>query len=172
MLVVGGAGVAYCVLLVLLTRFFLDRYVVLVLLCALLLAAFLVADATSPPPVRRGRVLLALVLALQAGWSVVMTRDYLEWNRTRWVATGALLAEGIPRTSIDGGYEFNGWLGFDPVYQRKQGKSPWWVVDDDYMIASGPLSGFSVYRTYPVPRLLTGGQTTVFVLRKDRPPGQ
>ena len=152
------------------TRFFLDRYMLFVLLCALLLAGFLAADASSSAPVKRGGVLLALVLVvLQAAWSVVMTRDYLEWNRTRWVATSALLADGIPRTSIDGGYEFNGWLGYDPAYQRKQGKSPWWVVDDDYMIASGPLPGFSVYRTYPVPRLLTGGHTRVLVLRRDKP---
>ena len=93
--------------------------------------------------------MLVVVLALEAVFAVVTTRDYLAWNRTRWIATTELLASGIPRTSIDGGYEFNGWLGYDSNSKAKPGKSPWWVVDDDYMIASGPVPGFSVLRTYP-----------------------
>ena len=111
--------------------------------------------------------MLVLVLTLQAMFTVVATRDYLEWNRTRWVATSALLAAGVPRTSIDGGYEFNGWLGYDPGYQRKQGKSPWWVTDDEYVIASGPMPGYSAFRAYPFWRLLAGRESEVVVLRRD-----
>jgi hypothetical protein len=95
------------------------------------------------------------------------TRDHLEWNRTRWAATSDLLASGIPRTSIDGGYEFNGWLGYDAAYQAKPGRSPWWVVDDEYTIASGPMPGFAVHRTYTFRRLLTGQNSTILVLRRS-----
>jgi hypothetical protein len=169
MQLVGAAVIAYGVLACLALRFFLDRYALIVLLGALLVAAFLSRDAASGPFMTPGVAVLGVLCMLEATFSVLATRDYLDWNRTRWVATSALLAEGIPRTSIDGGYEFNGWLGFDPAYRRKQGKSPWWVVDDAYVIASGPLPGFSVYRSYPVRRGLTDETSQIIVLRRDSP---
>jgi hypothetical protein len=169
MIILGCSGVAYMLLAAFALRFFVDRYTLFLLLPVVLVIAFFGARALSPNPSRGASVVLAIVLALQASFSVVETRDYLEWNRTRWIATSALLAQGIPRTSIDGGYEFNGWLGYDPAYQRQQGKSPWWVVDNEYTIASGPMAGFSVVRTYLVPRRLTGGDSQVVVLRRQPP---
>ena len=134
-----------------------------------LFAGFLFADAPSDHLSKReGQRLLVLVLTLQATFTVIATRDYLEWNRTRWVATSALLAAGVPRTSIDGGYEFNGWLGYDPGYQRKQGKSPWWVTDDEYVIASGPMPGYSALSSIPVQETAHGAKIRMIVLRRDR----
>jgi len=169
MIIIGGSCLAYMLLAALALRFFLDRYALFVLLPVVLFVASFTAREASPGPSRGGSVLLAIVVALEASFTVIATRDYLEWNRTRWVATSELLAQGIPRTSIDGGYEFNGWLGYDAAYRRQPGKSPWWVVDDEYTIASGPLPGFLVFRTYPIPRLLTGGQSQVLVLRREQP---
>jgi hypothetical protein len=166
MIIVGSACVAYMMLGALALRFFLDRYVLFVLFSTLLCAAFVAGGLPSAKPPRMVIVLLAAVLALEAVFAIVAMRDYLAWNRMRWVATGELLDSGVPRSSIDGGYEFNGWLGFDPDYQRKPGKSPWWVVDDEYMISSGPLRGYSVLRTYPVTTLLPGLPSRVVVLRR------
>jgi hypothetical protein len=168
MLIIGVAGVAYLLLGALALRFFYDRYILFMLLATVLFAGFLLGGNSPDGLSKRATSAFVLVLALSAAFTVVATRDHLEWNRTRWVATGDLLAAGIPRTSIDGGYEFNGWLGYDPAYRRQPGKSPWWVVDDEYMIASGPVPGFSVVRAYPVRRLLTGGESRIIVLRRDR----
>jgi hypothetical protein len=168
-IIIACSTVAYVVLALLALRFFYDRYFLFPLLSAVLFAGLLHARTPSDDLSRKGGALLGLVLMLQATFAVVATRDYLEWNRTRWAATNGLLAAGVPRTSIDGGYEFNGWLGYDAGYQRKQGKSPWWVDDDEYIIASGPMPGYSVFRAYPLRRLLTGRETPVLVLRRDRP---
>ena len=169
MIIVGGACVGYMLLGALALRFFFDRYTLYVLLATLLFAGFLAGDALTGKPSRVGMALLVVILAAEAMIAIVTTRDYLAWNRTRWVATGELLASGIPRTSIDGGYEFNGWFGYDPAHKPRPGKSPWWVVDDEYMIASGPLPDFSVLRTYPVPTVLPGRESRIFVLRRAQP---
>ncbi len=168
MIVVVGSAIAYVILAALALRFFYDRYMLFPLLSVVLVAGFLCGDASSGKLSKRGSAVLVLILTLQAMFTVVATRDYLEWNRTRWAATSALLAAGVPRTSIDGGYEFNGWLGYDPGYKRKQGKSPWWVTDDEYVIASGPMPGYSAFRAYPFWRLLAGRKSEVVVLRRDR----
>jgi hypothetical protein len=41
------------------------------------------------------------------------------------------------------------------------------VVSDEYTIASGPMPGFTVHRTYPFRRLLTGQDATVLVLHRN-----
>ncbi|MBK7463773.1 MAG: hypothetical protein IPJ50_14310 [Betaproteobacteria bacterium] len=42
-------------------------------------------------------------------FSVFSTRDYLEWNRVRWIALNDLLTvDKVRPNQIDGGYEFNG----------------------------------------------------------------
>jgi len=168
-LIIACSAIAYVVLALLALRFFYDRYVLFPLLSTVLLAGLLHARTPSADWSRKYSVLLGLVLMLQAAFAVVATRDYLEWNRMRWAATSGLLAAGVPRTSIDGGYEFNGWLGYDAGYQRKQGKSPWWVDDDEYVIALGPMAGYSVFRSYPFRRLLTAQETPVLVLRRIQP---
>jgi hypothetical protein len=39
---------------------------------------------------------------------------------------------------IDGGHEVNGWYLSNPVAD----KSYWWVLDDEYIIASRRISGY------------------------------
>jgi 4-amino-4-deoxy-L-arabinose transferase-like glycosyltransferase len=89
----------------------------------------------------RGALSLTLVLVC-AAVDVAATHDYLAWNRARWMATGKLMNAGISPHQIDGGYEFNGWYLFELDYRRKADKSYWWVDDDEYIIASGPLEGY------------------------------
>lgn len=169
MIIIVCSGVAYMLLGALALQFFYDRYILFLLLTTVIFIGSLAAETPSDGLSKNGSVLLALVLTLQAAFAVVATRDYIEWNRKRWAATSTLIAAGVPRTSIDGGYEFNGWFGYDPNYRIKRGKSPWWVTDDEYVIASGPVAGYSVFRAYPFRRLLTGRQSEILVLRRDRP---
>src|SRR5262249_22988741 len=51
-----------------------------------------------------------LLVAGYAVFSVGCTDDYLEWNRTRWLAINRLLSQNyIKPHLIDGGVEFNAW---------------------------------------------------------------
>jgi len=168
MILVGTCAIAYTVLAALALRFFYDRYMLVLLLAAALFLAIVAAATPSGGGARGSNILLAAIVLAVAAFSTVVTRDHLEWNRARWAATSALLASGIARTSIDGGYEFNGWFGYGFGYEAKPGKSPWWVVDDEYTIASGPMPGFSVHQTYTFRRLLTGQDATVLVLHRNR----
>ena len=167
MILVGGCAVSYTVLAALGLRFFYDRYVLFLFLAAVLFLSIVAGASPAAGASRGSNVLLALVVLVEVAFTTVATRDHLEWNRARWTATAELLAGGVSRTSIDGGYEFNGWLGYNAAYQAKPGKSPWWVVDDEYMIASGPMAGYSVHRTYPFRRLLTGQNSAILVLHRN-----
>jgi hypothetical protein len=61
---------------------------------------------------------------------------------------------GVSPRQIDGGYEFNGWYLAGPFYRRVPNKSPWWVDDDEYIIASGPLGGYREVRRFAFRRWL------------------
>ena len=112
------------------------------------------SDASSPE--KSGLLLALAVLAPLALYAVACTRDYLTWNDRRWTALHSLTAEHhIPPEHIDGGFEFNGLNLFDPAYEPKQGKSSWWVVDDRYVVAFGPISGIYGNQALPVATLVS-----------------
>ena len=101
-------------------------------------------------------------------FSVFSTRDYLEWNRVRWIALNDLLTvDKVRPNQIDGGYEFNGLFTYDAKYSPDDNKSWWWVVDDDYVIASGSLEGYKVFKQYSFKRWLVPGDSKIFVLVKN-----
>jgi hypothetical protein len=118
-------------------------------------------------PARRWRVALSLTLVLvYAAGDVAATHDYLAWNRARWMATRTLMDAGISPSQIDGGYEFNGWYLFNPNYQRVPNKSYWWVDDDEYIIASGPLKGYVELQRFSFRHWLLFNDGSVVVLHR------
>jgi hypothetical protein len=166
-ILVGCCGAAYLALITLAVGHLFDRYILFLMLAAITFVAL----SRSRRSIRAGPIestILVLLVLTQAIFAILGTRDYLEWNRNRWRATAELMQAGISPTSIDGGYEFNGWYVFDPTYKASEGKSYWWVVDDEYMIASGAVANYSPIRSYPFRRLLTGEHAQVVVLRRDR----
>lgn len=110
-------------------------------------------------------------MLVYAVFSVAATHDYLAWNKTRWIATNDLMQKDkISPRQIDGGYEFNGWYLYDPKYHHDPKKSWWWVVDDEYVIASGPVSGYEELRRYAFQRWLLQRPSAVIVLKKSQSP--
>ncbi len=163
----GAYGLA--LLLVGLRNVLLDRYFLPFgpLVCLLVVAA--VGNPRASAAGDRAALAVLVVLGL---FSVGATHDYLAWNRTRWTATAALMAAGVDAKRIDGGYEFNGWTAFDPAYVFTEAKSWWWVVDDEYVIASGPVPGYRVEREYAFSRWLLADRGRVVTLdRLPVPPG-
>jgi hypothetical protein len=143
---------------------YLDRYLVFALPFALLCVA-------APARGRWRTVAAGVVLAVYAAVSVAGTHDYLSWNRARWSALDDLTARGVSYREIDGGFEFNGWYGYDPSYRETPGKSGWWVYGDRYVLSFGPLPGFEVMARYRYRRWLPGRDTILVLRRVDTQEG-
>jgi hypothetical protein len=109
---------------------------------------------------------LASIL-VYAAFSVGAVHDYMAWNRTRWQATRYVTNDvGVPAERLDGGFEFNGSYTYSEDYVRAPNKSPWWVKDDEYVIAFDVLPGYGVFRMYPVKSWLPTGIKRIYVLRR------
>lgn len=158
----------FFILLIVAARFPLfDRY--LLLFIPLIILLIVTVKYENPPLVRGASAKLAWVLIFfYAVFSVAATHDYLAWNRTRWAATNDLMQQDkVSPKQIDGGYEFNGWFLYDAKYKHNPKKSWWWVVDDEYVIASGPIHGYAEMRRYTFNRWLLWRPSNIFVLRKS-----
>jgi hypothetical protein len=151
---------------------FSDRYFIPVMV--LLMAFLAITTQLASLPVRRWQwSALTFLLLCSAVYAVAGTRDYLTWNRTRWVALADLQRNGVPPQSIDGGFEFNAWYFYDPNYKPSGNKSGWWVVDDEYLLSFGDVPGFTKFKEYDYTRWLPPSQGKVLVLKRkaDEPPG-
>ncbi|RQH12238.1 hypothetical protein D5R40_34840, partial [Okeania hirsuta] len=83
-------------------------------------------------------------------FSVVATKDYLNWNRARAAAYAWLHQEGISIEQMDAGYEYNGWYNYhrDPI--QADGRSFWWVTDEDYLITFGLCKDIDPFKYSPI----------------------
>jgi hypothetical protein len=106
------------------------------------------------------------ILIVYAIFSVGATHDYLSWNRARWEAIHFLEQQNFTHRDIDGGFEYNGFYGYDPDYKAKRGKSYWWVDNDFFIIAFSKIPGLKVIKTYSYRKWIPYGQEHIFVLMK------
>jgi len=114
-----------------------------------------------------GKVIILLMICFYAYFGIASTHDYLSWNRARWQALNNLTnVQKILPKQIDGGYEFNGWYLADRNYKQKDQKSYWWVDDDEYIVASGPLSGYQEIARYPFKRWLPVAEKPILTLKR------
>jgi hypothetical protein len=94
-----------------------DRYYLPILFGAAICVAFLLnteQQAVSPLRKQAGSMVAFLVLTLPlAFFTCAGVHDYFRWNDARWRLVERARQQGMPTTSIDGGYEVNGWLSFD-----------------------------------------------------------
>jgi hypothetical protein len=149
---------------------FLDRY--LIPMVPFLVAGFAASVPFRPqnllPPSKFFRfITLGLMIAFFI-FSVCGTRDYLAWNRTRWLALNDLLADGrIKPSNVDGGFEFNGYYLYNSRYQASPQKRFWWVYDDSYSVTFTPLAGFNVIREYPYTHWMPPFKGHIYVSKKN-----
>jgi hypothetical protein len=148
---------------------FVDRYMLW------FVPLLMVCVAASAPPRQAGGyrwlTILASVLVLGYGlFSVAGTHDYFAWNRSRWQALNYVMEElRVSPTEVDGGYEFNGWYGYDKDYLEQPGVSWWWVRGDEYVVTFGPLDGYGEILRVPYQRWLAAGDGEILVLQKLDP---
>lgn len=117
-------------------------------------------------------VISLLLITLYAAFSIGGTHDYLAWNRARWEALNDLMKSGVPARQIDGGFEFNGWYFYDPLYRSKRFPKWWYVQDDLYTLSFGDLPGYEEFREYSFRRWIPPGDGRVLVLRRLDEEGQ
>jgi 4-amino-4-deoxy-L-arabinose transferase-like glycosyltransferase len=144
---------------------FFDRYLIF-LIPLLMVIAISISDRLQ---IRIGitRFISILILIIYTIFTVGATHDYISWNRARWNALHYLTNElHIPYEDIDGGFEFNGWYGYDPKYQPQFGKSWWWVKNDNYIISFGHIPNYTEIKRYPYKRYIPPGNAYIFILKK------
>ena len=148
-----------------LTDYF-DRYLLFVLPFVLVI----VARATDGPPARVARAIAVLVLGTTLVLATMATHDYFAWNRARWDAIRVADAMGATPATLDGGFEYNGYYRHEILPRvRKEGKSWWWVADDRFVVAFGPVAGYVTRAVIPVRRWLPRTPAAVRVLERERP---
>lgn len=127
---------------------------------------------------KRYNYVLACILLIGYGtFSITGTRDYLSWNRARWLAIDYLTREKqVPVRQIDGGFEFNAWFQYNDVDMTTakekadpNQKSWWWVDNDEYLLAFAPIAHYETIRTFSFHRHLGPSAPTgdkIYVLHK------
>ncbi len=144
----------------------LDRYYIPAL------PLLMVGIAGLRPPVMerlpRLHVAVSLItLVLLMLFAVSGTRDYLAWNRGRWVLLNDLLGTGkATPEEVDGGFEFNGLYLFDADYKPSSGKSWWWVRGDKYLVAFVEKGGWKTVKKYEFSRWLPPSSDEILLLEK------
>lgn len=151
-----------------------DRYMIpVVALAAGAIAAYLPRDifAGMTRESLWFRLVCAFALIITLGWiAVAGTHDYLAAHRAKWVLLNGLLNDGVQPTSIDGGFEFNGYTLYDDRYKATPDKSWWWVKEDEYQLAYGPIPGMKIEKQATYKRWLTGdAQGAIYLLSKLPP---
>jgi putative effector of murein hydrolase LrgA (UPF0299 family) len=146
---------------IVLNRFFFDRYT----LPLIILLAIIIASVIKSPAGKWLRVSAWVVLGIFMFFSVTAEHDFMEWNRARWEGLNGLMAEGVSERRIDGGLEFNAWYGAGPYNPTVKDEKSWWfVTEDEYVIASGPIEGFSHYKSINYQRWLLPKKDSVQIL--------
>lgn len=163
---VGGFLVLYLGVMMIGGTF--DRYLLPILPLLGALVGLGLRQAIHFRPLNTGMAIAVLIVF--AGASVGQAYNYLSWNRARWEALQYLTAERhLPPAKIDGGPAFNGYYLFDNTmdWQEDPGrKSWWWVKDDEFLVAFGPVRGYRIVREYSYSRWLGAGAGTICVLER------
>jgi len=144
-----------------------DRYVLFLVPLGITTIIIFATDV-GPSKTWSSAIALAVVsLALYGSFSVAGTHDYLSWNRARWQALNDLMTERrLPASQIDGGYEFNGWSLRDSEYRTTPQEKLSSVDRDDFLVAFGPVQGFTEIRRYPYRRWIAPAQGNILVLQR------
>lgn len=144
-----------------------DRYLLFVLpfLIALWARTWPMAEGGA---VRLPRLMALAWILLVTGTSVAATHDYFAWNRARWDAIRHAESIGVTVDRLDGGFEYNGFYGYETRGRvASAGKSWWWVRDDEYVVAFSSVPGYVVAETFPVSGWLPRTPAHIKLLRRQ-----
>ncbi|MEO1260720.1 MAG: hypothetical protein AAFZ15_18120, partial [Bacteroidota bacterium] len=144
------------------TSFF-DRYLLLTIVSFLLVLSFFYEHLDFRRP-----ALKFIPAVLITAFSVVATADFMDWNRAKNSAFLFLQERGVSIREMDAGYEYNGFYNYHFPRQEKEGQSFWWVTDNEYLIAFGPVGGYRMLTSFPYFRCLFLKQDAILVLQREQ----
>jgi len=152
----------------LLVHSFFDRYLIP---CLPLIPVILIRLAFQQPVqvVFHKRVFVSsavIVLSVFAFYCIAGTHDYFAWNRAKWQAIESVLKSGVEPINLDAGLEFNSWSTYTLQKPLPPYSSDCPPHNNLWLIATGPLKGFEVWRKYPFKRWLLPITEDVFLLHK------
>ncbi|HFA50363.1 MAG TPA: glycosyltransferase family 39 protein [Bacteroidetes bacterium] len=107
-----------------------------------------------------------LPLVLLSVFSILATADFMNWNRAKNEAFLFLRKKGVSIKEMDAGYEYNGFYNYHFPRKEQEDRSFWWVTDDRYMIAFGPVEGYRQIARFPFFRSLYWRQDNIRVLER------
>ena len=139
--------------IILLTGFH-DRYLIPV---CILLIVWLVSDMRGATPsisFSRTAIPAFICMAVIGIFSVAGTRDFMATKTALKQAQDYLVQDcHVSPCAIDGGFEFNGFNCYKKGFVQKPGLSWWWVEKENYLLALGPLPGYTVDTIFPFKRI-------------------
>lgn len=144
-----------------------DRYLLFVLpfLIALWARTWPISDRNT---VYLPRIISLVWICLVIGIGAAATHDYFAWNRARWDAIRYAESIGVTVDKLDGGFEYNGFYGFETRGRDViAGKSWWWIKDDKYIVAFSLVPGYEVVATFAVRAWLPRTPTHIKLLRQQ-----
>lgn len=100
----------------------------------------------------------------------VALHDYFGWNRARWQAISYAESHyGAGPANMDAGFEYNGFYNYESrkKLERVPRKNWWWVMDDEFLVAFSPSTGFVAVKTIPVERWLGTTPAYVYLLKRQ-----
>jgi 4-amino-4-deoxy-L-arabinose transferase-like glycosyltransferase len=128
---------------------FYDRYLLIHLPLLALLFIRRIPEFNAKTEVVIFRIASGIIIVFGL-FTVLSTHDYFSWNRNRWMLLDYTMNElHVNPESIDGGFEFNGWYCFDPLYKKSPEKSWWWVKDDSFLLTFSKMDNYSVVKSAP-----------------------
>jgi hypothetical protein len=150
-----------------------DRYLLVLLPGALLIAG--TAADTGPKYQTLRRSAAVSMLALSGLLSLALMHDWLAWNAARWELGRRALARGIPPEDIEGGFEWNGWHAPVPARASSELVPPrnlalshnrtlWPHLTGRFALSFSEVEGTHVWDTEPYHRWLLPGQRRFYLI--------
>jgi len=140
-----------------------DRYLLPAIPWIALSAMFAVPEKRNFAPPLWALVASGVLVAGMAWYSIVNEHNYMAEKRVWAAAINELVAQGIPRETIDATWIFNGEVSYGR-FGTKTGASPDWYRSRDYVVGIWPEPNYTLLHRYPVPRWPIWGSTGSAVL--------
>jgi hypothetical protein len=118
-----------------------------------------------------------LAVGAVALFSIAGTRDVLVFQSDVWSLAQELNQHGVPNTRLDAGYAWDAYhlweFGEEYHIERQTPDGTWWTdvyakpTDSTYVIAGGPLPGYTILSVHPYSAWLQRDPVALYVLRRD-----
>lgn len=136
-----------------------------------------VALSAATEQVRFGKWRLALsslLLLVLVSFSVAGLHDQFRWNDARWSLVQEALDRGAWPSTVQGGYEVNGWLAYDDLLNRRRPprcigrcrcRGGFFCVHDSYRIGMNLVPGYSPIKSIQPRYWLANGPPVTLSVR-------